>query len=173
MSDTYKLAWRHGVLTITAFAMMLSACGGGDGGEAVEPSATTATTPGAQSGNGGPAGGANPFSALVECLREQGLDVTEPTAGGPGRGGFPGRAGPNGSLPDGSLPPDFSIPEGGFPRNGSLPPGVSIPERSRPDGSFPRAGANQDPAFIASILGLDTSDPDVTAAIETCSDQLG
>ena len=185
MFSTTKFAWRHRVIAIAiaAFATILTACGGGAGGSdaADSPSATTAATSGAASGNGAPADGANPFSGLVECLQEQGLEVTEPTGGGPGRGG----SRPNGSLPpdfsvpegglppDGSLPPDFSVPEGGLPPDGSLPPDFSVPEGGRPDGSFPGAGGNQDPAFIASILGLDSSDPDVTAAIETCSDQLG
>lgn len=168
MFSTTKFAWRHRVIAIAiaAFATILTACGGGAGGSdaADSPSATTAATSGAASGNGAPADGANPFSGLVECLQEQGLEVTEPTGGGPGRGG---------SRPNGSLPPDFSVPEGGLPPDGSLPPDFSVPEGGRPDGSFPGAGGNQDPAFIASILGLDSSDPDVTAAIETCSDQLG
>ena len=164
--------------TITVTALLLVGCGGGGDGESASaaPGSTTAAASDATQGNG--ATRENPFSALVECLRDEGLEVEEPSFG-PGNGGdFRNGTPPEGgSLPDRpdgeSFPPDGSFPPGG----GSVPPGGSFPgDGSIPPGGpggGPGAGQVQDPTFLASILGLDASDATVTAAIETCTDQLG
>ena len=84
----------------------------------------------------------------------------------------------------GSLPPDFSVPEGGFPEGSpqTVPsreapllkegfPADHFPRGARPEGGVP---GGQDPvAFLAGVLGLDADDPDVVAAINACSDELG
>lgn len=103
---------------------------------------------------GGPGGNFDPdqiqtaLNDFTACLRDEGLDVDDiefGLRGGPG-GGATG-------APDGSLPPGgFG---GGPPNGGSAPTGPG--------------GAGFDPTQgIINQLGLDDTDPAVTAAIETC-----
>lgn len=190
MSFNRKSTRRIGALSFAAFAVVLTACGGGRDTESASaadvtdtPSATTPSRDESSTDDGGfPGGGANPFRKLTECLTEQGLEVTEPSFGGPGGGNMPG-----GQPPDRSVPTDFSIPEGGFPdgsfpTDGSLPPDFSVPEGGfpqggpnggqRPEGGLPGGGRLQDPAQIAQSFGLDADDPEVTAAIEECTADL-
>ena len=163
--------------------LSLAACGGGGDDDSSAATTPDATTPSSDDQTAQAAPGQSPFTAVIECLQGQGLDVEEPDFGG--GGGPPGR---------GSIPPDFSVPEGGFP-DGSLPdgqfprgtppeggfPGGSVPEGGIPDGSRPDGGPGAgggfpgggDPTFLANALGLDANDPDVAAAIETCSAQFG
>lgn len=101
------------------------------------------------------------------CLRDQGLEVDDISfgngqgpAGGAGQGGFGGPPG-GGSLPDGAAPPDGSIPAGGGPGFGGPPPAG--------DGQ----GGGFDPTDrIIEQLGLDDTDPAVTAAIAACQSIL-
>lgn len=118
---------------------------------------------------GGPGGGNGVDQEAVQtaltdftaCLRDEGLDVDDITFG-PGGGGPGGAAG----APDGSFPaaPDGSVP-GGFADSG--------------DGSGPPAGGAApdgegfDPTSrMIEQLGLDESDPAVTAALEVCQPVL-
>ncbi len=94
------------------------------------------------------------FTAFTACLRDEGLDVDDiDFAAGPGGGGR------EGAPPQGEAPPaDGSA--GGF--EGGAPP-------QRPGGD----GEGVDPtARIIEQLGLDDSDPAVTAAIDACSSNL-
>jgi hypothetical protein len=95
----------------------------------------------------------NDFTA---CLRDEGLDVDDITFGQPGDGG-PNAAGPgaDGGRPDGS------VPAGGF--NGG-------PQGAPPAGSATGPGGDGfDPTqMMIDRLGLDDSDPAVTAALAVC-----
>jgi hypothetical protein len=105
---------------------------------------------------GGPGGGfdvdeiAASLNDFTACLRDEGLDVDDIEFAGPGGPG--GGPGPNA---DGSLPP------GGF--NGGPPDGAT----GGPGG----AGFNPTQQMIEQ-LGLDDTDPAVTAAIEACQSIL-
>ena len=86
------------------------------------------------------------FLEFSDCIREQGFeDVPDLSFQAPGGGGPGGNAGgpPGGSVPDGSPPP--------------------LGEGERPTGFGDRD------AIFAEGLGLDPDDPEVIAAIETCS----
>jgi hypothetical protein len=113
-------------------------------------------------GGGGPqfdrTGIQESLNNFTACLRDQGLEVDDVAFGaGPGGGGQ------GGPPADGSLP---TPPQGG----GGFPGGAP------PDGSFPAGGPGGegfDPtARIIERLGLDTTDPAVTAAVDACSSQL-
>lgn len=98
----------------------------------------------------------NNFTA---CLRDQGLEVDDVTFPDRGAGGGPnggGTGGTNSSVPaDGNGPPD----SGGF--------------RPRGDGNGPPDGQGFDPtARIIERLGLDATDPAVTAAVTSCQSIL-
>jgi hypothetical protein len=105
---------------------------------------------------GGPGGNFDPdqiqtaLNDFTACLRDEGLDVDDISFGA---GGGPGGAG---GGPTG--PPDGSLPPGGFggpPNGGSAPGGPG--------------GAGFDPSqAIIDQLGLDDTDPAVTAAVEKC-----
>lgn len=179
-SQTVTHRQRSLVATIVA-VIALAACGGGD--ELITEATTPATTDVTANDQPTPnPDGQTPFAAVIECLRAEGLDVDEPAIGAPGGAGDPANRGslppdfsmPEGGFPDGSLPPDFSVPEGGFP--GGTPPEGSFPRGSMPDGGPSGAGGlpgGDDPAFLAGVLGLDSNDPDVAAALENCSAELG
>lgn len=90
------------------------------------------------------------------CLRDQGLDVDDVTMGGPG-GGAPG-----GGAPGGGFPTDGSLPPGGFDGG---------PNGTPPDGAGPGGpgGEGFDPTSrLIEQLGLDDTDPAVTAALDAC-----
>jgi hypothetical protein len=96
----------------------------------------------------------NDFTA---CLRDQGLDVDDITMGGPGGGG-------GGPIAGGSLPPDVSLPPGGFDGgpNGTPPDGATgVPGGPGGEGFDPTAR-------LIEQLGLDDTDPAVSAALTTC-----
>ncbi|MGB8860790.1 MAG: hypothetical protein WCC60_16140 [Ilumatobacteraceae bacterium] len=112
---------------------------------------------------GGPGGGFDrdaiqtAMSDFTACLRDQGLTVDDITFGGPG-----------GGAPDGSLPAG-----GGFPgaNGGSIPSFDGGPIGTPPDGATPGGpgGAGFDPtARLIEQLGLDATDPAVTAALAAC-----
>ena len=93
---------------------------------------------------------------FTACLRDEGLEVDDITMGDPGQGG-PGAA-PGGDLPAG----DGTVPPGGFDGG---------PNGAPPDGAAPGGpgGEGFDPtAMMIRQLGLDDTDPAVTAALETC-----
>jgi hypothetical protein len=92
------------------------------------------------------------LSDYTACLRDEGLDVDDITLGGPGGGGPGGATG--GSIPAGGG--GFGAPPGG----GSLPAGG-------PGG----AGFNPTDQIIKQ-LGLDDSDPKVSAALAKCESIL-
>jgi hypothetical protein len=183
-----NLSARHAVAAAAlAMTISLAACGGR--GDDAAPAATTPATGATANTNdqangqrNGPNGGQNPFADVIQCLRDAGLNPTEPSFGG-GNGGPPngGSLPPGVSVPEGGFPNDGSIPDGGFPRG--TPPGGTFPDGSVPDGSFPQGGPRNgegfpgggqaDPSFLAGLLGLDANDPDVTAAIDSCSAKLG
>jgi hypothetical protein len=92
----------------------------------------------------------NDFTA---CLRDEGLDVDDISFGPQG--------GPAGGAPTGSIPAG-ATPGGGF---GGPPPNGSGP----PNGPGGPGGAGFDPtARIIEQLGLDDTDPAVTAALAKC-----
>ena len=95
-------------------------------------------------------GAMNDFTA---CLRDEGLDVDDISFGQPGDGG----GAPGGGAPDGS------IPAGGGGFNGG-PPGTP------PDGAAtgPGGGGFDPSQIMIERLGLDDSDPAVTAALAVC-----
>lgn len=105
---------------------------------------------------GGPGGGLDrdaiqtAMNDYTACLRDEGVDVDDITMGGPG-GGAPG-----GGVP---TPGDGSLPPGGFggPAGGSLP-----------DGAAPGGDGFDPTTRMIEQLGLDETDPTVTAALATC-----
>jgi hypothetical protein len=114
----------------------------------------------------------NDFTA---CLRDQGLDVDDITFGngqgpaggnGGGFGGPPGTGGATtGSVPAGATPGDGSVPSGGGGGFGG-PPGAG-------NGQGAGGGQGFDPTTrIIEQLGLDATDPAVTAAISSCQSIL-
>jgi hypothetical protein len=115
---------------------------------------------------GGPGGGGGPqfdrtaiqtaFNDFTSCLRDQGLEVDDiDFATGPGGGAPPG----GGSAPDVNGQPPTS--DGGFQ---GPPPS---------DGGGGPDGAGFDPtARIIEQLGLDATDPTVSAAVDACSATL-
>jgi hypothetical protein len=89
------------------------------------------------------------------CLRDQGLNVDDiDFAAGPGG------AGPGGPPADGSIPTPPAGGGGGF--QGGPPP----------NGAGPGTGGFDPTARILEQLGLDSTDPAVTAAVDACSAQL-
>lgn len=109
-------------------------------------------------GGRGPGGGfngeaiQNALSDFTACLRDNGLQVDDVTFGPPNGNGTNGNGGP---------PADGSLPAGG-PGFGGPPPDGSIPNGGPGDGGF-------DPtARIIEQLGLDSTDPTVKAALNTC-----
>jgi hypothetical protein len=114
---------------------------------------------------GGPGGGGNGFNRdaiqnglndFTACLRDEGLDVDDITFGPPGGG-----AGANGGAINGSVPAGANQPGGGF--------GGPPPDGSAPAGGGGPGGAGFDPtARIIEQLGLDDTDPKVTAALAKC-----
>ncbi|MGD9793063.1 MAG: hypothetical protein AB7V43_06255 [Acidimicrobiia bacterium] len=120
-------------------------------------------------GRGGFANSTEIQDAMVkfsDCLRGEGLDVGDLTLPGPG-GGRPGGTA-NGAtvstVAGGSAAANGSGPAGGPPADGAPPDGPP------PDGAARgERGPGGDPsARIAEALGLDTSDPAVTAALTKC-----
>lgn len=97
-------------------------------------------------------GAMNDFTA---CLRDEGLEVDDITIGQPGAGG----PGAGGSLPAGAT--DGSGPPGGF--DGGQP-------GRPPNGAAGGPGADGfDPSQVMiQLLGLDDTDPAVTAALAVC-----
>jgi hypothetical protein len=91
------------------------------------------------------------LSDYTACLRDEGLDVDDITLGGPGGGG----AAPTGSIPAGG---------GGF----GGPPGGG----SAPAGGPGGAGGFDPTDQIVEQLGLDDSDPAVSAALANCESIL-
>jgi hypothetical protein len=118
---------------------------------------------------GGPGGGGRPdfdrtaiqdsLNNFTACLRDQGLEVDDVDfTGGPGGGGQ------GGPPADGSIPTPPAGGGGGF--QGGPPPGGSLPAGGPGGGGF-------DPTTrILEQLGLDTTDPAVTAAVDACSAEL-
>ena len=107
----------------------------------------------------------NDFTA---CLRDQGLDVDDITfgggqgpAGGTGEGGFGGGPPAGGSVPAGATPADGSTPAAPGPGFGGPPP----------TGDGQGRGFNPTDRIIQQ-LGLDDTDPAVTAAISACQSIL-
>jgi hypothetical protein len=99
----------------------------------------------------------NSLSDFTACLRDEGLDVDDITFGPPG-----GAAGANGN--GGSLPAGATGQGGGF---GGPPPNGSAPGNGGAGGG--PGGAGFDPtARIIEQLGLDDTDPAVTAALAKC-----
>ena len=98
----------------------------------------------------------NSLNDFTACLRDEGLQVDDVTFGPPA-GGAAGDGAPTGSLPAGAGQGDGQ--GGGF---GGPPPDGSVPDGGP-------GGAGFDPtARIIDRLGLDDSDPAVTAAVDKC-----
>jgi hypothetical protein len=119
-------------------------------------------------GNGGPqfdrTAIQDALNGFTECLRDNGVQVDDiDFSVGPGGGDGPG--GPDGTAPDGAAPQGTGdVPAGGFgtPPDGSAPTGPGGP-----------GGDGFDPtARIIEQLGLDDTDPAVTAALTTCQPEL-
>jgi hypothetical protein len=140
-----------------------NATGGGFGGNAgIDPQSDAFQTAQTACGDllqGVTLGGGNApdFSSIqtslsdyTACLRDEGLDVDDITLGGPGGGGA---GAPTGSIPAGG---------GGFGG-----PGGSVPAGG-PGG----AGGFDPTDQIVEQLGLDDSDPAVSAAIANCESIL-
>jgi hypothetical protein len=115
-------------------------------------------------GGGGGGGGLdfdsiqNAMNDFTACLRDEGIAVDDITMGG----GAGGPGGPNGSIPAGGPPADGSLPPGGFDGgpNGTPPEGGQ---------GGPGGGGGFDPTtLLIGQLGLDDTDPAVSAALETC-----
>jgi hypothetical protein len=114
---------------------------------------------------GGPGGAGGPqfdrtaiqaaLNNFTSCLRDQGLEVDDVSFGaGPG-------GGQGGTPPTGDVAPPGTGDGGGF--QGGPPPG----------GAGGAGGAGFDPtARIIDRLGLDTTDPAVTAAVAACKSNL-
>jgi len=109
----------------------------------------------------------NALNDFTACLRDQGLNVDDITFGP--RGGANGANGTNGttnngSATDGSVPANSNGGRGfGPPPDGSVPVGANGGAGARP------GGAGFDPtARIIERLGLDATDPAVTAALAKC-----
>ncbi len=124
---------------------------------------------------GGPGGGRFDQTAIqdgldefTECLRDEGLDVDDVSLPEPGDGPPGGGAAPGGGQATGdTMPAGASTGSGDAGFDGG-PPG-SPPEGGAPGDGGP-GGEGFDPtARIIEQLGLDDSDPEVSAAIESCS----
>lgn len=145
--------------------------GQGNGGAGFDPGSETFQTAQDACGDflegvqfGGPGGGGgfdragiqDAFNSFTACLRDEDLQVDDITLGdGPGAGGPGGTppAGAGGGATDGSIPAG----PGGFAGG----PGGG--------GNGAGPGGDLDPTdALIQQLGLDDSDPAVTAAIETC-----
>lgn len=118
-------------------------------------------------GNGGPqfdrTGIQDALNAFTGCLRDNGVQVDDVDFSvGPGGG-----QGPGGSLPAGVTPGTGDVPAGGFgpPPDGSAPTGAGGPGGPGGDGFDPTDR-------IIEQLGLDDTDPAVTAALTTCQPEL-
>jgi hypothetical protein len=97
----------------------------------------------------------NGLNDFTGCLRDEGVQVDDITFGPP--------AGANGAATGGSIPVGANGPGGRFD---GPPPGGSIPAGAAPGGP---GGAGFDPtARIIERLGLDDTDPTVTAALDKC-----
>jgi hypothetical protein len=99
------------------------------------------------------------FNSFTACLRDEGLEVDDITMGdGPGAGG------PGGPPSSDQVASGDSVPDGGFDGG---PPG------SAPDGATRPDGEGFDPTSrMIEQLGLDDTDPAVTAALEVCQPVL-
>jgi hypothetical protein len=98
-----------GLIVAAATVALAAACGGGD-----SPDST-----GTDEGPGQNGGGNNAFAAYAQCLQQNGVTITMPSAGVRNRpsGGF--SRGPDGNRPSGMPRPSGS----GFPRGGGGFPG--------------------------------------------------
>jgi hypothetical protein len=117
-------------------------------------------------GNGGPqfdrTAIQDALNSFTECLRDNGVQVDDVDFGvGPG-------GGPGGTPPDGAQPvTSGDVPAGGFgpPTDGSVPAGGAGPGGPGGDGFDPTDR-------IIEQLGLDDTDPTVTAALTACQAEL-
>ena len=110
----------------------------------------------------------NALNDFTACLRDEGLQVDDitfgPRGGGNGTNGTNGTTNANGGATDGSVPAAGADGGPGFgpPPDGSVPTGANG-GRGGPD------GAGFDPTKrIIERLGLDDTDPAVTAALTKC-----
>lgn len=119
---------------------------------------------GVEFGRGGGGGGGLDRDAIqtamndfTACLRDEGLEVDDITMGGGAGGGAP-----DGSFPAGGPNGDGSLPPGGFDGgpNGAPPEGGQ--------GGGPGGDGFDPTAMLIAQLGLDDTDPAVTAALEIC-----
>ncbi len=154
-----------------------SITGGGIGqGSGIDPRSSEFQTAQEQCGDliegiefGGPGGGGGAFDRdaiqqamtdFTACLRDEGLEVDDITFGGPGDGG--GGPGGNGSIPVGA---GGSVPPGGFDGGPTGSPPQGGPQGPGGEGFDPTAR-------IIEQLGLDDTDPAVTAALDVCGSLL-
>jgi hypothetical protein len=150
-------------LAVVGLALLLSACGGGgggDGGVASLAGSTDQTASSAPSANGQAT--EEQVLAWVQCVREQGVDIADPTVdadgnlvlgGGPGgRGGAAGATGTaGGPPPDRAAFTKATETCGNPPRTGG---GFSAEDRqARQDSALQMAACLRDE-------GLDVADPD-------------
>lgn len=96
----------------------------------------------------------NTLNDFTACLRDEGLDVDDITFGPPG-----GPADGDESAANGSVPAGGAVQGGGF--------GGPPPDGSAPDGG-PGAEGFDPTSRIIERLGLDETDPAVTAALAKC-----
>jgi hypothetical protein len=118
------------------------------------------------------------FNSFTACLRDDGLQVDDITLGdGPGADG-PGGPPPGASSGGATGPNDSTTTTGGSGASGSTGSGgfngaPGGPPSDRQGGPGGPGGAGFDPtARLIERLGLDTTDPAVTAAVTTCQPKL-
>lgn len=155
--------WRVALVPVAIMTpLAFTACGGSD-----DPSATAADDGPALSSDGESAQGRNgpgseELQSYVSCLQEQGLTVELPQ----GSNGGPGGDQLSEPPADGEMPKPPEGAEGEMPVDGEMPAppeGADAPEASQ---GGPPSGA----PGVGAMLGLDTSDATVQAAMEACSD---
>lgn len=164
---------------VLAFAP-LAACGGGD---------ADAGAAAASSSEEGAATGSGDMQAFQECLAENGIEMGGPPSGG-GDGEQPAEPDQDAMAQVQELCGDL-MPEGG-PGGGAGGPGgmggeemqawtdcladngveMTQPERGEmpSDGEMPEPGDMPEGGEGGTPFGLDTSDPEVAAAVEACAD---
>jgi hypothetical protein len=181
-------------LAVAGLMVVAAACGGSDGGPGVASlGATTATTASAAAGaETEEVDAEEAVSAFAECLRDEGLDIEDPTFDGEGRFGFnlggAFRGGPgNEDGPDEEFQAAFEECDGlleGIAQNFERPdPGeiedslVAFADCMRGEGvdmADPDFSAQDEGPGGARLLfgDLDLDDPTVAVAFETCQSEL-
>ncbi len=164
--------------TLALFA--LTACGGGSASQGDASASDATPVPGASAPPAGSIGGRPDFAAYRDCMAENGVtlpDVTSRPSGGPADGSGP-PSGIPGGLPDGVDQEAFDTaqaacadvaPQGGFGGGGA----ARIDDSAM--AAFRSCLADNGVEVTDDQFGmrdLDRQDPDVQAALDTCSPLL-